>query len=364
MSNPSELAALTAELATLRQQLETQAAELAELKAASAPEERRLTRRHLLTGLAGLGAAGVAGVATAVPAAANDGEPLVLGQENTATSETLVRTTDVEGATSEVQLGGPLFGLAATAPSTAIHGEIPDNGLAGVWGRATGATGFGLLGTADVPGGFGLAARSEAGPAIVAVSVVDGVTAQLEPAERTGPPTAVAEGLTQYRIGSLAFDEVGDLWTCVATGAPGTWTRLLREDTAPGRVVPITPIRALDTRSPGGRASGAPAIPGQRTGALRGGQAITLDPAGIGPIPTTATGLVGNATVITPSGTGFLRILPAGATVPASSFDFTTGRNVSNGFTTGITATGLTALAPTSASTRYHLVLDIAAYIT
>ncbi|MGK2949565.1 MAG: hypothetical protein ACSLFP_13395 [Acidimicrobiales bacterium] len=362
MSIPSELAALTDELATLRQQVEAQAAELAQLRAAATPEQHRVSRRHLLTGLAGLGAAGAAGIATATPAAADDGDPLVLGQDNVATSTTVITTNTSQE--TEVRFGESFFAIAATSPSTAITGEIPDQGLAGVWGRATGATGFGLLGTADVAGGFGVAARSEAGPAILAHSVVDGVTLHLGPAERTGPPTAMPAGLAEYQPGSITFDDAGDLWTCVEGGAPGTWTRLLREDTAPGRVVPISPIRALDTRAPGGRASGAPAIPGQRSGALRGGQSITIDPAGVGPIPASATGLVGNATIITPSGTGFLRILPAGATTPASSFDFTTGVNVSNAFTTGITATGLTAIAPAASSTRYHLVIDLAAYIT
>jgi hypothetical protein len=188
------------------------------------------------------------------------------------------------------------------------------------------------------------------------------VSLHLGPAERTGPPTTMPSGLTEYQPGSITFDDAGDLWTCVEGGAPGTWTRLLREDTTPGRVVPITPIRALDTRATGGRASGAPAIPGQRGGALRGGQSITLDPAGVGPIPTGATGLVGNATVITPTGTGFLRILPAGATVPAASFNFARSTSEANGFTTALTPTGLTAVAPIG--TSYHLVIDIAAYIT
>lgn len=53
-----------------------------------------------------------------------------------------------------------------------------------------------------------------------------------------------------------------------------------------------------------------------------------------------------------------------GATNPASSFDFTTGRNVSNGFTSALGTGGLRTIAPVAASTRYHLVIDIAAYIT
>jgi len=109
---------------------------------------------------------------------------------------------------------------------------------------------------------------------------------------------------------------------------------------------------------------GAPVVPGQRKGPLHGGDSVTLDLAGVGAIPSTASGVVGNATVVTPDGGGFLRILPAGASVPASSFNFTDGVTVANGFTCGLTPAGLRAVAPISSSIRYHLVIDIAAYIT
>src|SRR5690349_21422894 len=81
-----ELDALRAEVAALR-------AELAEQRTAS------VTRRRLLTGLAGLGAAGAAGaagVAFAQPAAAADGQPLLIGETNTSTAATRL-TGEVNG---------------------------------------------------------------------------------------------------------------------------------------------------------------------------------------------------------------------------------------------------------------------------
>lgn len=324
-------------------------------------EARPVTRRRLLSGLAGLGAVGAAGVAAAEPAAAADGDPLVLGQQNDATSTTVISSV-VDGFESELRFGESFFGLAATSSHTAIHGEVSGEGFAGVWGRSSGSS-IGVTGDAQGPGGIGVAGHSVAGPAIAAKSD-DGVTLHLYAAERVGPPTAMPAGLDDYLLGSISVDQGGELWLCVAGGSPGTWTRLLREDTAHGRVIPITPVRALDTRSTGGRASGAPAVPGQRQGPLRGSEEVTLDLAGAGPIPATATGIIGNATVLAPNADGYLRILPAGASVPACSFNFSKGTDEANGFTTGLAPTGITLVAPVGSSLRYHLVVDVAAYIS
>jgi hypothetical protein len=165
-------------------------------------------------------------------------------------------------------------------------------------------------------------------------------------------------------LGEIRLDVDGDLWVCVAGGDPGTWTRLLREDSAEGRTVPITPIRALDTRAPGGRANGAPSIPGQTHGPLHGGQTVTLDPAGTGPIPATATGIIGNAIVLAPTTNGYLRIIPAGTGATTSAVSFTKATTTSNAYTTALSPTGLTATAPITPTATYHLVLDITAYIT
>jgi hypothetical protein len=174
----------------------------------------------------------------------------------------------------------------------------------------------------------------------------------------SGPPTVWSEA------GAIRFDAAGDLWLCITTGDPGTWTRLLREDTAAGRTVPITPFRALDSRAAGGRPSGSPAVPGQTQGPLHGGQAVTLDLAGAATIPATAAGVVGNLTVLTPSYNGYLRAAPSGTTVLPSAINFTKGATIANAFTSALGPNGLTITGSGGSSNTYQLVVDITAYIT
>jgi len=179
-----------------------------------------------------------------------------------------------------------------------------------------------------------------------------------ENASPIGPPSGTVEA------GSIRFDGAGDLWLCLADGTPGTWTRLLREDTASGRTVPIAPFRALDTRATGGRPAGSPAVPGQRKGPLKGGEAITLDLAGVAPIPATATGVVGNLIAITPSYTGYLRAAPSGNPLTATALSFAPGPNTGNAFTVGLGPAGVTLQGSGTVANTYHLVVDITAYLT
>jgi hypothetical protein len=363
-SDPTPIAALTEELAALRQRVDAQAAELAQLRAAPAPEERRVSRRHLLTGLAGLGAASVAGVAAAPPAAADDGDPLLLGTVNTATATTYV-TTDAEAGASELELGGRGGGLSVTSDRglAAFYGEVTGvETFAAVYGTTSKPNGgIGVLGQARTPSGIALVGGSVAGPAAYLQSD-DGVTLRLTPAERTGPPVSASR---TFEAGSLSVDDAGDLWVCVESGAPGTWTRLLREDTATGRSVPITPFRALDTRLVGGRPPGSPAIAGQRRGPVRGGQSITLDLAGAGAVPASATGVFGNLIVVDPTHDGYARIRPSGTESPASSVNFAGGINaLANSFITGLGPAGVTLSVSGTSADQVTLVVDVAGYLT
>jgi hypothetical protein len=206
-----------------------------------------------------------------------------------------------------------------------------------------------VAGTSE-QGGPGVYASSGNGPALF-----------LKPTESSGPPVASWDG-----IGAISVDPSGDLWLCVAptNDFSGTWTRLLREDTTAGRVVPIDPMRALDTRATGGRPSGSPAITGQKKGPLHGGEAVTLDLAGAGSIPATASGVVGNLTVVNPDFSGYLVAIPSGSTSQSSALNFDAGEVVANAFTSALGPNGLTLRANGSSGRVYHLVVDITAYIT
>jgi hypothetical protein len=343
----------------LRAELAEMRAEVARLQAMPAPGEARVSRRWLLTGLAGLGAAGAAGVATAEPAAADDGDPLLLGLENRAAGTTRLTGENLnsQSALSVVMDGS---GIAAD-----FYGGVYSYGIHGVHGE-----GFvGLVGSSDegaavaaegAENAAGVNVVSEHGPGVL-IATTDGPHIVFDPAGGVGPTI----GPVPAAAGALTVDSNLDLWLCTAAGPPAVWTHLLRDDTTHGRTIPINPIRALDTRAPGGRPSGAPAIPGQKAGPLRGGTSVTLDLAGISPIPATATGVIGNLTVAGPTYTGYLTARPSGAPGLTSSLNFSKGVTaVANAFTSQLGPAGLTITGSGTSANTYHLIVDVTAYIT
>ncbi len=79
---------------------------------------------------------------------------------------------------------------------------------------------------------------------------------------------------------------------------------------------PVTPLRLLDTRSPGHQAVG-------------GGTTITVPVAGVGDVPPTATAVVLNTTVTAPVAGGWVTDFPAGGLTPATStINFGPGQTV------------------------------------
>jgi hypothetical protein len=346
---------------SLRAELAEMRAEVARLQACPppAPSDTRVSRRRLITGLAGLGVASAAGLATAAPAAADDGDPLLLGLDNLAAGTTKLTGENLnsEPALSVVMDGS---GLAADfyggVYSYGIHG-VHGEGFVGLLGRSDEGAGVAAEG---VDNAAGVNVVSEHGPAVL-IATTDGPHIVFDPVGGVGP----TNGPVPAAAGALTVDSNLDLWLCTAAGPPAVWTQLLRDDTAHGRTVPISPIRAIDTRAPGGRPAGSPAVPGQKAGPLKGGTSLTLDLADIGPIPATATGVIGNLAVVTPSFSGYLAARPSGTPAITTSLNFPGGvAALANAFTSQLGPAGLTITGSGTSANTYHLVVDITAYIT
>jgi len=358
----------------MSEDLESLRAEVAALRAELADQrDRSMSRRKLLTGLAGLGALGAAGVANAPSASADDNEALTLGVDNTSSSPTrLTHTTSDDETAFDVRTSSSVAIFATTNPEQAPleggvtrailaigSGDLEADGVANAIG-AIADDGFALEGENDSEhwptlSGF----NNGLGPGLAAASKLHGPQLVLfrEGLATAGPPAWAEDG-------ALRFDANGDLWLCTATDPEPAWTRLLREDTAAGRTIPITPVRALDTRATNGRPPGSPVVPGQKKGPLKGGEAITLDLAGVSPIPAAASGVVGNLTVVSPSYSGYLMAGPSGTTPTTSALNFTAGSIVANAFTSQLGPDGLTIRASGTATKTYELVVDITAYIS
>ncbi|MDX2033321.1 MAG: zinc-dependent metalloprotease family protein [Blastocatellia bacterium] len=118
------------------------------------------------------------------------------------------------------------------------------------------------------------------------------------------------------------------------------------------------PVRLLETRAglsgcyaPGNPLPGATETTQQATGACAG---LT--------IPSNARAIVGNATTVSPQGTGaqFFTLFPADAARPlVASSNYSAGQVMNAPFTVGLSSTGAFKIHPT---TQTHLVIDVTGY--
>lgn len=123
-------------------------------------------RRDILKGaLAVAAGAAAATIATAGPAAAADGQNLVLGDAATNQSSTKTLWTN-DGTNWMLELNGNL-GLRSkmngSAPGYAILAETNSSGQPAIGANNDNASGFGLYGQADGVGAIGTVARSDGG---------------------------------------------------------------------------------------------------------------------------------------------------------------------------------------------------------
>jgi hypothetical protein len=244
--------------------------------------------------------------------------------------------------------------LGRSTQDVGVWGETT-SGNAGVVGKAgAGTTGNGVSGNADL--GHGVAGVSSSW--VGGVFVGPAANVWLQGHVGNGAPNTG----TQYR-GLIYADQSATLWVCIADGTPGTWVRLtgVSSGATGGAITYLsTPVRLLDARS--GASSGL-----VNRGPLAGNEVYAFAVAGLGGsgIPSNAQGLIGNVTVLGPSGIGNLSLFPAPGPAPSvASMTFgTAGLFLANGVNVAIGTGGQVMIQNQSGGTT-PLVLDAVAFVS
>jgi hypothetical protein len=284
-------------------------------------------------------------------------------------------------------VGGGAGVQANSDLNNALYAETHGTGTAGVYGVAIGS-GRGVVGDTTVSSGvgvFGISAgissgvlgqslgaaagvhgTSTDGYGVFATSTnyvgaaFEGPIAQiwLHGNPGTTPPASGFHG-----HGMIFADQNGTLWVCIADGTPGTWVRLTGVPSgAHGGATTYlsTPLRLLDARTSPGTAL-------VTRGPLAANETYAFTVAGLGGsgIPAGAQGLIGNLTVLGPSGAGNLSLFPAGTVGPSvASMTFgTPGLFLANGVNVAIGSGGKINIQNQSSGTT-PLVLDAVAFVS
>jgi len=282
------------------------------------PTSRRRLFKMGAVGAAAVGAAAVGNAMAASPADAATGGNMLIGEINTASSD-----ADLTQLTAGA-------GFKSIIPSSSIAVE----GLASLQTPgAIGVRGTGVVGVQGITSGGGT--PSTQGPGVLGVgnSTGVGVEAQngsgaslrLDPFGSNTLPAASSVGqLIVLADGSLHYSYATNQWVPLTNG-----------------VVPITPVRVINTVTGAGGITG----PLAAGGAVHTSNAI----AGTNGIPAAAIGVVGNLAISGVSGAllngyGVATIFPAGAATPATANInsgagcFAISNSVTVGFGSGLNA--------------------------
>lgn len=283
---------------------------------------RSVSRRRLFGLLGGAAAAG-AGIAVAgsglqaAPAGAVAGAPVLMGAQNDAAlSSTMIQNTHL------------------TLPTLALNNSIFSNPNSTIGVALTAAGGAG-----------GVAALSNTNPAVSALSNVAQIR-MLNPTPRSGPPSSGG-------IGDLFTNGRGVLWFCTQGGSPATWVQL----SSP--FVSIAPARVYDSRPGFDPANSNPKTP------IQAGQTVDVDVTNNSSgVPSSATAVVGNLTVVNTSGFlgSSLTVYAQGTARPTTS-NINWGGNqvVANNFTAQVnTANGQISVYCGSGQTDF--IVDLFGY--
>jgi hypothetical protein len=337
---PKEVAELTALVEEMKDRLERLESGTSDPDSA---RETARSRRDLLK-LAGAAAVGAAGsvVLRGVPAEAATGTAMLNGATNDTGATTNIIPTAATSPSPILQALGqgvtaptvpanapnqsiPLIGAIGPGGSLPPVGSAPADypgfapiqGVGGIatitvngapqtvsegingWGK--GQTGIGVTGESDVgygvvggSGGIDLAALGNG--RVMQLSLPNGLLSS----PPSGPPNYRPQAFEQVRDGN------GVIW--VSHPAPANspaaayWRRL-------NSMIPMSPVRAVDTRSGLGGVYGIQPAGTTQTWGIAGGNGIPLG----------AVGLVGNLTAAAYNASGYLAIFPGGTAWPGNS---------------------------------------------
>lgn len=341
MSSPGQSDAETATASEFATLLAEQRAEIGELRAELAALRQRAgdgvdqptthTSRRSLLRSAGIAGAIGAMAATGLDhgrAAAADGGPIVLGNENNVSSN----PTRINASGAATALTANVF-TASTSGSGSVNPSAIGGFAFGSRGIHNGVYGFTNSRTNATNTGHALIARA-IGSARSHLYMDGGVS----------DPTADA---VEHERGEMRAQTNGDLWWCAATGTPGTWRKIAGAAVKTGDELDatltalqatvanlkatvstlelVTPFRVYDSRLDMAPAeSGALPIGASRVIPVRDARNVESGAVATpNAVPAGATGVVYTISIIAPVGTGFLTVVPSEATtITAATINF------------------------------------------
>lgn len=273
--------------------------ELDTAEPAPEPAEGGNSRRALLTkvGVASAVAA-VAGLAASRPAAAANGDTMLVGATNNASATTLIQggsTLRVNGGTSSGSAS--VYGFNASTQGVGVRGEASGTEGLGVYGYYSGTTtGIGVKGESD--NGVGVQG--------------DGTTFDFW-ATGTGKILLSGTGLsnppTTGSTGTIGRDPAGNLWYGVGTNT----FRKLAGPASAGAFHAIDPVRVYDSRAAlptqGRLERNTSRVVSVKDARNAGGVVTTADV-----VPAGATAVAFNITVTGMSAANYLSVVPGNAT--------------------------------------------------
>lgn len=273
------------------------------------------SRRDLLrlAGTAAVGAMAGGVLAPPTPAAATTGGALIIGELQSAANQTgIVNAGAVTNAPGPALSSEPTMfwvdNRSSSAPTAnGLRGDGKGVNGAGVWGHSD-SNGIGVLGS----GGVGV--------------IGSGGRAALQLLGANAAPPTRSDA---HVVGEIDIDTGGYVWLCVVAGTPGVWRRL-GGPAAAGAFHAINPVRAFDSRWPGGArvASGD-----TRLISVADGHDLTTGlVSAAGAVPAGSTAVAYNLTITATQASGFLAVAPGTATgITASSINWAgDGLNLAN----------------------------------